>query len=335
MNFEFPIAELPAVMRGPRVERRRVLIGGSAFWGTLVEDGADAGRLRLDDGRLLDADTQTYLPPVSPGKIIAVHISYRSRSMETRNQPKPTDTPTYFTKPPTALNGHKGQILKPADCRYLNYEGEYAVVIGRTCRTVTPYEAWDFIEGFCPALDMGLQDFRDTDQGSMLRVKGADTLLPIGPGIVRGVNLFEQTLTTEVNGLVVQQAHIGEETLWGPHYVIADIARHITLLPGDVILMGTPCHSRSVDPGDVVACEITGLGRIEGTVVGAPAPRAAALGVGHMPTDTAEVRRVALGFDERVPDLLKDNLRRARSLGHGASRGREESFDSFSAPSAG
>lgn len=308
MNFEFPFTELPAVLRGPRVERRRALIGGSAFWGTMQ----DGDVLQLDDGRRIDAESVTYLPPVQPGKIIAVHISYSSRSMETRNKPKPTDAPTYFTKPATALNGHKGQILKPADCKYLNYEGEYAVVIGRTCRNVTPMEAWDYIEGFCPALDMGLQDFRDTDQGSMLRVKGADTLLPIGPGIVRGVNLFEQTLRTYVDGLVVQEAHIGEETIWGPHYVIADIARHITLLPGDVILMGTPCHSRSVDPGQVVACEITGLGRIEGTVVGIEAPRAAALGVGHLPTDSPEVRRVALGFDERVPQHLKDNLARAR-----------------------
>ncbi len=310
MNFEFPFNELPAVMRGPRVERRRVLVGGSAYWGTMEGDG----RLRLDDGRVLaDADALTYLPPVNPTKIIAVHISYASRSIETRNKPKPPDTPTYFTKPTTALNGHRGQILKPADCTYLNYEGEYAVVISRTCRNVTPDEAWDCIEGFCPALDMGLQDFRDTDQGSMLRVKGADTLLPIGPGIVRGVNLFEQTLRTTVNGLVVQEAHIGDETIWGPHYVIADIARHITLLPGDVILMGTPCHSRSVDPGDVVACEITGLGRLEGTVTSIDAPRASALGVGHAPTDTPEVRRVALGFDERVPERLKENLRRARS----------------------
>lgn len=312
MNFEFPFNELPAVMRGPRVERRRVLVGGSAFWGTMVEQGADAGKLRLDDGRLLDADTQSYLPPVSPSKIIAVHISYSSRSHETRNKPKPSETPTYFTKPPTALNGHGGQILKPADVKYLNYEGEYAVVIGKTCRNVTPDEAWDVIEGFCPALDMGLQDFRDTDQGSMLRVKGADTLLPIGPGIVRGVDLFAQTLRTTVNGLVVQEANIGEETIWGPHYVIADIARHITLVPGDVILMGTPCHSRSVDAGDVVACEITGIGRVEGTVVAVDAPRASALGVGHAPTDTPEVRRVALGFDERVPERFKDNLRRAK-----------------------
>lgn len=312
MNFEFPFAELPAVMRGPRMERRRVLIGGSAFWGTVVESGPDQDRLRLDDGRLLEPEDQDYLPPVSPSKIIAVHISYSSRSIETRNKPRPTETPTYFTKPPTSLNGHRGQILKPADCRYLNYEGEYAVVIGRTCRNVTPDEAWDCIDGFCPALDMGLQDFRDTDQGSMLRVKGADTLLPIGPGLVRGVNLFEQTLRTYVNGRVVQEAHIGEETIWGPHYVIADIARHITLVAGDVILMGTPCHSRSVDPGQTVECEITGIGRICGTVVGIDAPRAGALGVGHAPTDSAEVRRVALGFDERVPDRLKDNLRLAK-----------------------
>ena len=309
MNFEFPLTNLPAVMTGPRVERRRVLVGGSAFWGTMQDETT----LRLDDGRTVDATAASYLPPVDPSKIIAVHISYTSRSVETRNKPKPTETPTYFTKPPTVLNGHGGQILKPADCKYLNYEGEYAVVIGRTCRNVTPDEAWDFIEGFCPALDMGLQDFRDTDQGSMLRVKGADTLLPIGPGIVRGVNLFEQTLRTYVDGRVVQEAHIGEETIWGPHYVIADLARHITLVPGDVILMGTPCHSRSVDPGHFVECEITGIGRVGGTVVAIDAPRAAALGVGHAPTDTPEVRRVALGFDERVPDRFKDNLRQARS----------------------
>ncbi|MDA7417254.1 fumarylacetoacetate hydrolase family protein [Xenophilus arseniciresistens] len=316
MNFEFPIQALPAVMQGPRVERRRVLIGGSAFWGTIIEPGEQAGpagHLRLDDGRVLDPATLPHLPPVQPSKIIAVHISYRSRSIETRNKDRPTDTPTYFTKPPTSLNGHGGQILKPEDCKYLNYEGEYAVVIGRTCRNVTPDEAWDFIEGFCPALDMGLQDFRDTDQGSMLRVKGADTLLPIGPGLVRGVDLFAQTLRTRVNGQVVQEAHIGEETIWGPHYVIADIARHITLVPGDVILMGTPCHSRSIDAGDVVACEITGLGHLSGTVTAIAAPRAAALGVGHAPTDTPEVRRVALGFDERVPEVLKQGLERARS----------------------
>jgi 5-oxopent-3-ene-1,2,5-tricarboxylate decarboxylase / 2-hydroxyhepta-2,4-diene-1,7-dioate isomerase len=310
-NFEFPFTQLPAVLSGPRVERRRVLVGGSACWGTIIEEGNNKGYLRLDDGRVVDPQTTQHLAPVTPSKIIAVHISYSSRSIETRNQPKPTQTPTYFTKPPTSLNGHQCEIHKPADSLYLNYEGEYAVVIGKVCRNVLPDEAWDYIEGFCPALDMGLQNYRDTDQGSMLRVKGADTLLPIGPGLVKGVNLFDQTLRTYRNGLVVQEAQIGQETIWGPHYVIADIARHITLMPGDVILMGTPCHSRSVDPGDLVECEITGLGRLAGTVVGIPAPRASALGVGHQPTDSPEVKRVAFGFDERVPEHLKANYRAA------------------------
>jgi 5-oxopent-3-ene-1,2,5-tricarboxylate decarboxylase/2-hydroxyhepta-2,4-diene-1,7-dioate isomerase len=309
--MDFPVEQLPAVLGAPRVERRRALIGGTPIWGTVIEDGEHTGALRLDDGRVFAADAVAYLPPVTPTKIIAVHISYRSRSMETRNKPAPTATPTYFTKPPSALNGHKGQILKPEDCQYLNYEGEYAVVIGRTCRNVLPDEAWDYIAGFCPALDMGLQDFRDTDQGSMLRVKGADTLLPIGPGIVRGVNILEQTLTTYVNGLVVQQARIGEETIWGPHYIIADLARHITLEAGDVILTGTPCHSRSIAEGDSIECEVSGIGRIGATVVAMPTPRASARGVGHQPTDSEEVRRVALGFDDRVPEGLTDNLRAA------------------------
>jgi 5-oxopent-3-ene-1,2,5-tricarboxylate decarboxylase / 2-hydroxyhepta-2,4-diene-1,7-dioate isomerase len=318
MSFEFAPSSLPAVFQGPRIERRRVLLGGAAFWGTVSEPG---GPLRLDDGREISAAalaTLPHLPPVNPSKVIAVHIAFSSRSIETRNLPKPTATPTYFTKPSTALNGHRGQILKPADCRYLNYEGEYAVVIGRTCRNVLPDEAWGCIEGYTVALDMGLQDFRDTDQGSMLRVKGADTLLPIGPALVRGIDIFQQTLRTYVNDELVQEAHIGDETIWGPHYVIADIARHITLLPGDVILMGTPCHSRSIDAGDRVACEITGIGRLEAEVVAVDAPRAAALGVGHPPTDSAEVRRVAMGFDERVPERLKAGLIRARKKGTSA-----------------
>ncbi len=309
----FPFGELPAVLRGPRVERRRVLWGGSIYWGTL--HGED--QLQLDDGRMVSTGAVQHLAPCEPSKIICVHLSYSSRGMETRNTPMPTATPTYFTKPPTALNGHGGELLKPADCQYLNYEGEFAVVIGSVCRNVTPDEAWDYIAGFAPALDMGLQDFRDTDQGSMLRVKGADGMLPLGPGLVRGVNIFAQTLRTYRNGCLVQEANIGEELIWGPHYMVADIARHITLLPGDVVLTGTPCHSRSVEVGDLIEVEITGLGRLSSRVVQGPVPRAAALGVGHMPTDSPEVRRVALGVDERVPMRLKEGYQAASALKRG------------------
>jgi 5-oxopent-3-ene-1,2,5-tricarboxylate decarboxylase/2-hydroxyhepta-2,4-diene-1,7-dioate isomerase len=84
----------------------------------------------------------------------------------------------------------------------------------------------------------------------------------------------------------------------GIDYQIADLARYITLLPGDVILTGTPANSRPMQPGDVVEVEVTGLGRLRNRVVSGADPRAT---VGHLPTDSSEVRRVALGSDERLP----------------------------------
>lgn len=296
-----------SVLDGPRVERRRVILDGSGYWGTMQ----DGGLLRLDDGRTVDPAPLVHLPPcaVPPSKIIGVHLAYSSRGVETRNNPKPTETPTYFTKPFTSLNGHNGQLIKPDGVRYLNYEGEFAAIIGKVTRNVTPEEAWDHIAGFAPVLDMGAQDFRDTDQGSMLRVKGMDGFCPIGPGIVSGIDPRKETLRTYRNGLMVQEAAIGHEMVWGPDYMIADIARYITLLPGDIILTGTPAHSRSIDPEDVIEVEITNLGRLKNTVIAGPRPRAE--GIGHPPMDTPEVRRVALGFDERVRDDLKANYRLA------------------------
>ncbi len=296
-----------SVLDGPRLERRQVLVGGTACWGSMEGD-----RLKLDDGRVVDPAGLPHLPPCNPTKIICVHLSYASRGIESRNLAQPTPTPTYFMKPVTALNNHGGAIVKPADCQYLNYEGEFAVVIGKTCRNILPDEAWEYMAGFAPALDMGLHDFRDTDAGSMLRVKGADGLLPIGPGLVSGIDIRQQTLSTYRNGHLVQQARIGEEMVWGPDYMVADIARLITLSPGDIILTGTPCHSRSLDPGDKIEVEISSLGRLSSHVVAGPAPRATALGIGHPPTDSVEARRVALGNDERVPQIFKDGYRAAK-----------------------
>ena len=295
-----------SVLDGPRVEKRRILLDGIATWVTVADDG----RLQLEDGSKLEAENVVHLAPCEPGKIICPHLTYTSRGIESRNKPQPTPTPTYFMKPITAINAHGGQIVKPDDCQYLNYEGEFAAIIGKETKDVTPEEAWDHIAGFAPALDMGLHDFRDTDSGSMLRVKGADGMCPIGPGIVSGIDPRQQILSTYRNGELVQEANIGEELVWGPDYMIADLARHIMLMPGDIVLTGTPCHSRSLDVGDTIEVEISSIGRLGCTVVAGPAPRASA---GHQPTDSDEVRRVALGNDERVPDRFKDNYRKACS----------------------
>ena len=108
----------------------------------------------------------------------------------------------------------------------------------------------------------------------------------------------------------VQEAEIKDELIWGPDYMIADLSRHITLSPGDVILTGTPCHSRSLDVGDTIEVEITEIGKLSASIVSGPSPRS---DVGHLPTDSEEVRRVALGNDERVPELFKINYRNAKN----------------------
>ena len=289
-----------SVLEGPRREKRHVLVEGKEQWGSVHSQGV----LTLSDGRKIAEADVTHLPPCVPTKIICPHLTYTSRGIESRNKPQPTENPTYFMKPTTALNHHLGEVKKPENCMYLNYEGEFAAIISKKTRNVTPEEAWDCIAGFSPALDMGLHDFRDTDSGSMLRVKGNDGFCPIGPGIVSGVDPRKQSIRTFRNGLLVQEADIGEELIWGPDYMIADLSRHITLLPGDIILTGTPCHSRSVRVGDQIEVEITEIGRLSVSITSSPA---SICDVGHQPSDSDEVRRVALGNDDRVPEILRKN----------------------------
>ena len=116
--------------------------------------------------------------------------------------------PTYFHKPVTALCGHGADVVRPDGCEWLNYEGEIAIVIGKTCRNVSPEEAGDYIA--TPANDYGLHDFRDTDAGSMLRVKGSDTLCPVGPGLVTDWDFRGKRIQTIVNGEVKQDATTDE-----------------------------------------------------------------------------------------------------------------------------
>jgi 5-oxopent-3-ene-1,2,5-tricarboxylate decarboxylase / 2-hydroxyhepta-2,4-diene-1,7-dioate isomerase len=275
-----------SVLDGPREEWRRILHEGTPQW---VRPEGDV--LRLGDGRSVAEAEAVYLPPCDPTKIICIHLNYDSRRVEFR-APELT-TPTYFQKPLTTLNAHRGKLSRPANCQYLNYEGEVGVVIGKPMRNVGRGEVWDYIAGFAPVNDVGAQDFRDTDAGSMLRVKGMDGFCPIGPGIVRGVDIRDQTLRTYINGKVVQEGALSEMTFDIP-YILADLCRYITLLPGDLILSGTPANSRPMALGDVVEVEVTGVGRLTNTVQEVPAPLH---DVGHGPTDSEAVRRVALGGD--------------------------------------
>jgi 5-oxopent-3-ene-1,2,5-tricarboxylate decarboxylase / 2-hydroxyhepta-2,4-diene-1,7-dioate isomerase len=269
------------------MELRRILLDGTAT--DVVREGDD---LVARDGRRVTAATATHLAPVHPTKILCCHLNHISRVREFGVELPPA--PTYFHKPITALNAHGGAVVRPANCQYLNYEGEVAIVIGALTRNITVAEAPQHIAGYTIANDFGLHDFRDTDAGSMLRVKGADTLCPLGPGVVTDWDFRHKSIRTLVNG-VVRQDGSTDEMAWDMHYLVADLARLITLVPGDVILSGTPAISRPVQPGDVVTVEVEGLGALTSPVVSSPAPVSSE--VGAQPTATEEVLSTALGGD--------------------------------------
>ncbi|GAA4352056.1 fumarylacetoacetate hydrolase family protein [Angustibacter luteus] len=268
-------------------EYRRILLDGAVV--DVVRDGE---LLVAGDGRTVDVETAVHLPPVVPSKIIAVHLNYTSR-VEEFGTALPA-SPTFFQKPTSALNAHRGAVVRPERCNWLNYEGEIAIVIGRTCRNISPDAAGDYIAGYTIANDYGLHDFRDTDAGSMLRVKGSDTLCPLGPGLVDDWDFRGKTIRLTVNGEVKQQAST-DEMEWDMHYLVADIARTITLNPGDVLLSGTPANSRTVYPGDVVEVEVEGLGKLTNHIVSGPVPIRD--DVGAQPTESEEVLSTAQGGD--------------------------------------
>jgi 5-oxopent-3-ene-1,2,5-tricarboxylate decarboxylase/2-hydroxyhepta-2,4-diene-1,7-dioate isomerase len=273
------------------VQRVRIEIGGDRLWGRLEGD-----RVITDDGRELAAADVGWLAPVAPSKIIAVHLTYRSRLLEYAVARMPAQ-PSYFIKPPSTLNGHLRALRRPAGTRFLNYEGELAVVVGTRMHGVAERDVLDHVYGFAPANDVGLHDFRHADRGAMLRVKGQDGFLPIGPAVVTTDQWRPDdgyTLRTRLNGEVVQEAD-ADDLIWDYRYQLADLCRLITLEPGDVILTGTPANSRPMEPGDVVEVEIAGLPALRNHVENWDVDLS---GPGEQPEVSANTLHVALAIAE-------------------------------------
>ena len=197
------------------LESRRILLDGVA-----TPVSVDGDELVAGDGRRIREADACYLPPVEPGKILCVHLNYESRVREFgANLPA---APTYFQKPTSALNAHRGHVVRPRRCKYLNYEGEIVIVIGRPCRNISLEEVSEHIAGYTIGNDYGLHDFRDTDAGSMLRVKGSDTLCPIGPGVVSDWDSHGKAIRTFVNGALKQDGNTSEMK-WDMHYLVTDL----------------------------------------------------------------------------------------------------------------
>lgn len=195
--------------------------------------------------------------PVRPGKIIAVHVAYESRSAQRGKRPA---QPSYFLKATSSLAASGDAIERPAGTSLLAFEGEIAVVIGTAARSVSADEAWSYVEGVTASNDFGLYDIKAPDKGSNLRSKSRDGYTPMGPNIIPAAEADPQSLRirTWVNGEVKQDDGTSAAQLIFPlTQIVADLSQHMTLEPGDVILTGTPAGSSVVAPGDTVEVEVS------------------------------------------------------------------------------
>ena len=269
----------------------RVLHGSHAVHGVISGDS-----IQLDSGESIPSQFATWLAPVAPRQIIATHLTYRSRCVEYNMKTLP-EFPSYFMKPLGATSRHRATVARPRGCRFLNYEGELAVVIGRTCSNVPKERALEYVKGYTCANDFGVHDFRHADRNAMFRVKGQDGFCPLGPVLVDAadVNPDDLWLHTYVNGTQVQEAHTGTDMIFSVAYQIADISRLITLDENDVLLTGTPANSRPVEVGDLVSVEISGIGRLENTIVELDRELVPA---GDQPRVTEQTLHVALAIPE-------------------------------------
>jgi 5-oxopent-3-ene-1,2,5-tricarboxylate decarboxylase/2-hydroxyhepta-2,4-diene-1,7-dioate isomerase len=192
--------------------------------------------------------------PLNPGTIIAVHMSYHSRSQQRGRRPA---KPSYFVKPNSSVAASGGTAERPAGTELLAFEGEIALVIGKAADHVSITDAWTHVSHITAANDLGLYDLRTNDSGSNLRSKGRTGYTPLGPELIAaaGVDPAGIRVRTWVNG-ELRQDDTSAGMFFSPAQIIADLSQHLVLHPGDVILTGTPAGSSVVEPGDVVEVEV-------------------------------------------------------------------------------
>ncbi|MEN9216139.1 MAG: fumarylacetoacetate hydrolase family protein [Gloeomargarita sp. HHBFW_bins_162] len=212
---------------------------------------------------VLSPGTYHVLAPTVPSKIIAVGRNYIDHAAEM--QATVPVEPVIFLKPPTTVLAPGGDILYPAQSRRVDYEGELAVVIGQTARHLTPEQAVTAIWGYTIANDVTARDLQKQDE-QWTRSKGFDTFCPLGPGIVPELSLQAQ-IETWLNG-ERRQAALLQEMVFKPPVLVSYISQVMTLLPGDVILTGTPAGIGAMQPGDEVEVRITGIGVLTNRVKG-------------------------------------------------------------------
>jgi 5-oxopent-3-ene-1,2,5-tricarboxylate decarboxylase/2-hydroxyhepta-2,4-diene-1,7-dioate isomerase len=230
--------------------------------------------LLLDDGRLIEFDAvTTWLPPLTPvpwpRTILALGLNYADHAKELAF--KAPEEPLVFIKGEGSLIGHRAHTVRPTGVTHMHYECELAVVIGKTARRVKRTDAYDYIAGYTVANDYAIRDYLENWYRPNLRVKNRDTCTPLGPWRVDAAdvaNPMNLALHTTVNGKTTQTGHT-RDMIFDVPFLIEYFSSFMSLMPGDLILTGTPDGVVDCRVGDVIVTEIEGIGALANTIAAA------------------------------------------------------------------
>jgi 2-keto-4-pentenoate hydratase/2-oxohepta-3-ene-1,7-dioic acid hydratase in catechol pathway len=245
--------------------RRRVRL----LWhGRLTTAFVEGGRIvALDDYTpvaLGTLDSVRLLPPCQPQTIVAIGRNYAEHAAE--QHAEVPQEPLIFLKPITSVIAAGEAIVYPSwVSQHVEYEGELAVVIGSPCYRVSEADALQYVRGYTIANDVTARDLQRRD-GQWTRGKGFETFCPLGPVVAEGIDPSDLHLMTRVNGELKQDDRTSSLIFSIPR-LISHVTAVMTLMPGDVILTGTPSGVGPIVPGDVVEVEIEGIGTLRNPVV--------------------------------------------------------------------
>jgi 5-oxopent-3-ene-1,2,5-tricarboxylate decarboxylase/2-hydroxyhepta-2,4-diene-1,7-dioate isomerase len=230
--------------------------------------------VRLEDGQVITAAGKrlaereaVWLPPVEVGSILALALNYSDHAGELKLE-KP-EQPALFPKFRNALVGHLGTIIYPQGVQFMHYENELAVILGKSARRVKAEDALAYVKGYTIANDLVVRDFVINYFRPPIKPKNFDTFLPLGPCWVDAADIGDPQnlkLVTHVNGELRQEGNT-RDMIYKVAEIIAYVSEFMTLRENDVILTGTPKGISHVHPGDVIRCEVEGVGVLENPVV--------------------------------------------------------------------
>jgi 2-keto-4-pentenoate hydratase/2-oxohepta-3-ene-1,7-dioic acid hydratase in catechol pathway len=206
------------------------------------------------------------LAPVIPSKVVAVGKNYADHAAELGDGPQEAPAaPILFLKPSTSVIGCGEKIVLPASSNRVDFEGELAIVVGRLCKDVPIERVKDVVLGYTIANDVTARDQQQTDK-QWMRSKSYDTFCPIGPWLETAIDPSDLAITTALNG-EIRQHGTTKDMIFDIPTIVSYVSQVMTLLPGDIILTGTPAGVAPMRDGDTVTVTIEGIGSLDNRVV--------------------------------------------------------------------